>query len=152
MKRILLTRDQFSLVDGEDFEWLSQWKWHYSQCGYAVRSVYKGNPATIPMHRMILQTPRGHDTDHVNGNKLDNQRRNLRVATRSQNMMNAKKRADNTSGYKGVSWFRETRKWCAKIQIDGRSYNLGYADTREEAFLIYSRRAKELFGEFSRLN
>src|SRR5260221_205877 len=101
----------FVIVDDEDYEYLNQWKWHLSSNGYAVRRPYiKGSEKTgqkhtvVWMHRVINNTPAGRDTDHINRDRLDNRRSNLRTATFSQNSMNKGLSKSNTSGIKGISW------------------------------------------------
>ena len=75
--------------------------------------------------------------DHINGNKLDNRICNLRLATVAQNMQNLKKSKKNTTGFKGVSFYKAYNKFCAEPKIDGRKYFLGYFDTPEEASKAY---------------
>ncbi|HUB72809.1 MAG TPA: HNH endonuclease [Solirubrobacteraceae bacterium] len=83
---------------------------------------------------MLELKPDDPEVDHVNGNRLDNRRVNLRVASHSENMQNRHGlTATNTSGYRGVSWHKRRRKWIAYAQLDGRAYYLGYFDTAEEA-------------------
>lgn len=145
MKEIVLTQGKVALVDDEDFERLSQWKWHFTKLGYAVRhhGVY--------MHREILGVPKGTYVDHVNGFRLDNRKANLRACTNSQNMRNRPKTVRNKSGYKGV-FVAQQGKWGACIQIDGRQKHLGFHDTREQAAEAYNKAALELHGEFAVLN
>ncbi len=90
------------------------------------------------------------DIDHVNLIKSDNRFANLREATKSQNLANIRMFKTNTSGYKGVSWFSQTGKWVAHIRLAGKSKNLGYFNTIEDAAGAYSRAAKEHFGAFAR--
>lgn len=95
--------------------------------------------------------PNGH-IDHINGKKTDNRIENLREATSSENKYNVGLRADNTSGYKGVHWFKTRSRWRAEIKQCGKSLNLGYFDTPEEAALAYDTAARQLHGAFARLN
>src|SRR5437879_4118875 len=109
MKKIPLTQGQFAIVDDADFLELSQFSWYAQKQRhgfYAVRCIRdeKGNQRTILMHREIMRTQDGFDTDHINNDKLDNRRENLRICTASQNMQNKDIRSDSTSGFKGVSW------------------------------------------------
>lgn len=90
------------------------------------------------------------DMDHINGEKDDNRLANLREATTSQNMANARLSSHNTSGFKGVSWKCGTNKWNAKISHNGVTYHIGYFTTREAAHEAYVIKARELFGEFAR--
>lgn len=87
--------------------------------------------------------------DHINGNKKDNRISNLRTATNAQNAYNTKIRSNNTSGYKGVTLFKPTGKYAAKLRIPGKIINLGYFDTAKEAAEEYSKASKKYHGEFS---
>ena len=90
-----------------------------------------------------------HEIDHRNNDPGDNRWPNLREATPSQNAANKKRRGDNTSGYKGVSYSIEKGKWVARVQCQGRRYFCGLHDTAELAHAAYTAKAKELFGEFA---
>lgn len=138
----------YALVDDEDFEWLNQWKWHISN-EYATRQEKRKN---ILLHRIILNTPQGMYTDHINGNGLDNRRNNLRVCTRSENQMNRKLQKNNTSGYKGISWNKRKERWAVRIYLNSEGFFLGYFNNKIKAATAYNQKAKELFGEFARLN
>ena len=129
MKKIKLTKGQFTIVDDDMFDYLNQWKWCYSMsrrgsCGYAIRNNY---PETkkIYMHQVINNTPEGFETDHINRNKLDNRRANLRTATRMLNSRNQRERKDNTSGYKGISWDKETNSWAVYLSKSCKMIHLG---------------------------
>lgn len=91
------------------------------------------------------------DTDHENGIRTDNRFANLRPATRSQNMMNTKLKSHNTSGYKGVSFWKKTGKWKAQIQVDKKKLFLGYHETPEGAYEAFIFAALEHHGEYARL-
>lgn len=103
------------------------------------------------MHREIMGLSIGdqREVDHINGNRLDNRRCNLRLATHEQNMHNARRRKDNSSGFKGVSWKVRDRKWYAAIEISGKRIHLGVFDTAEEAHVAYCGAADRLHGEFA---
>ena len=89
------------------------------------------------------------EIDHINGIKDDNRIENLREATRSENECNKTKRRDNTSGYKCIGWNKAAQKWCARIQIYNKRKHLGLFDSKEEAYAVYCKAAKELHGEFA---
>lgn len=151
MKKIKLTRGKYAIVDDEDFEWLNQWKWYCSGYEYVVRSetgVKSNLRQNIFLHRILMNTPKGMETDHINGNKLDNRKSNLRICTRSQNEINKSLGINNTSGFKGVSWHKNRKKWQGKIQ----KKHLGYFDKKKNAIKTYNKTAKKLFGEFAYLN
>lgn len=149
-KSIPLTRGKFALVDDEYFEWLNQWKWTYHK-GYASR---KGETRgrEIYMHRIIAETPDGSFTDHIDLNKLNNQKANLRICSRSQNKCNMGLRKDNTSGYKGVRLDKNRMVWQARIVYCGKRKSLGYYKTVEEAAQVYDIYAEKYYGEFARFN
>lgn len=153
MKRIPLTRGQFALVDDEDYEKVSKYKW----CAKKVRyggfvAVGKISNKVIYMHRFIMNTPKRMDTDHWNHQKLDNRKENLRICNRHQNMANSKPRKNCTSKFKGIYWHKRRRKWNVSITRNGKRLNLGYFDNEIEAAKIYDKKAKEFFGEFALSN
>lgn len=104
------------------------------------------------MHSLIAATPVGMVTDHIDHNGLNNQRSNLRVCSRSENMFNQRVHSNNTSGYKGVSWNKVARKWDARIAFHGKRLLIGYFDTIEDASRAYDSAAQRLHGDFAVLN
>lgn len=150
MKEIQLTTGGVALVDDEDFDWLSQFKWISTKKKdrpYAMRFVRRG-VKMLCMHRIIIDAPTDKLVDHINGNTLDNRKSNLRLCTNAENCRNAKKYKTNTSGYKGVS--AEGRRWKAGITFEQKKIYLGTFDIPQEAHEAYKSKAKELFGEFAR--
>lgn len=142
MKRIKLTQQKFAIIDNNDFDWLNQWKWFYNNQGYAVRSKYirssgygkkDGKSMTIYMHNLINKTPSNLETDHINRNKLDNRKENLRSVTRNQNQMNLGLIRSNTSGFKGVGWSKKNQNWVAYIGINYKFKFLGYYQNIQDA-------------------
>lgn len=162
---ISLTQGQYAIVWESDYEWLMQWKWHAHwseemQIYYAVRGCLKSEGkekgTIIRMHRFILGliSEDKRDTDHKNGLTLDNRRDNLRPATSSQNSQNAKKMKNNTSGYKGVTFYDNLplNPWRGRVTLNHKQYDLGYFPTKELAYEARSKKARELHGEFVRFN
>jgi hypothetical protein len=147
MKYITLTQGHRAIVDNLDFEYINQFKWYYSK-GYAVRGIRRktesGGYRNIMMHRLINKTPLGFETDHVNRDKLDNRRSNLRTASNSLNQFNAGIRKDNTSGFIGVSWYKTTGKWRAVISVKGKLTGLGYFNKIEDAIKARQIAEREL--------
>lgn len=158
MKEIPLSKGKFALVDDEDYDFLMQWKWCVNSFGYAVRSIGYKKPngkwscKTVQMHRVVMNTPDGMDTDHRDTDKLNNQRNNLRICTRAQNKMNTNLRAGGTSGYKGVTWSKQKGKWQGYIILQGEKANLGHFACKVDAAKAYNKAALENFGKFARLN
>ena len=159
MKEIILTQGKVALVDDEDFDFINQFKWYAAKQNpinnwYAFRLVYINNkPANIMMHREIIKTPDGMETDHINHNGLDNRRCNLRVCTNYQNQANRKKRmTQSTSKYKGVSWKKSEGRWIANIRINGVNKYLGSYKNEKEAALAYNKALNNSFGDFALLN
>lgn len=129
MKRIFLTKGAETIVNDEDFEYLNQFRWQLDSDGYAVRHnlAHEGKRGSKKrMHRVILSTPKGLLVDHVNGDRLDNRRENLRNCTFVDNARNAKRHASNASGFKGVYWNKREKKWKGHIRTNNKSIHLGY--------------------------
>lgn len=169
MQTIQLTQGKMAMVDDEDFERLTKYKWFaYFHHGtwYAARCTY--DPSHGPemrdkiritrMHRDILNLVKddGKITDHIDGNGLNNQKSNLRITNHSGNVKNAKARMGRK--YKGVY---DRSKWeptnplpfAARITYDGhKDVLIGRYKTAEEAALAYNEAAKKYHGEFARLN
>lgn len=149
MKEILLSQNKVAIVDDDMFEYLNQWKWSLGCDGYAFRLDYMVSPRKhINMSRLIMRAQDGFQVDHINRDKLDNRRCNLRVCTQTQNRWNTGKRSHNTSKFKGVSFNKYHLRWEANICCNGRRIWLGRFATPEEASVAYQTKAKELFGEF----
>lgn len=128
----------YALVDPEDFDWLSRWRWSLSTEGYAVRGEYGsgGRDVTVRMHRNILGLARGdpREGDHVNRDRLDNRRSNLRIVDRRLQKHNVSSHRGGTSRFRGVWWDSRERKWFAEAHVDGRKVLLGrYQDERQAA-------------------
>ena len=151
-KKIKLTRGKFAIVDSEDFEWLNQWKWHAGKGGkYAARKIYPSE-RVIYMHRLLMNTPENMETDHVNGNGLDNRKKNLRVCTGAENRMNHKLLSTNKSGFNGVSWNKDIRKWSVCISVKAKTIHGGEFKDIIEAAKKYNELAKKYFGKYARYN
>lgn len=118
--------------------------------GYKVISI---GGIKYPAHRLawlyVYGTFPEFDTDHINGDPLDNRIVNLRAATRRQNMANKKMHKNNSSGVKGVYWCIQRKKWRASVRINGRNKHAGFFDDKEAAGAAYLAKAKELFGDFA---
>ena len=151
MKEIPLTKNTVALVDDEDYERLSKFKWHNNN-GYAKRNMPILNSSNYYtfMHWEVLGCPGTSVIDHIDGNKLNNSKSNLRVCTPQQNCWNINKGIRAASGYRGV--YRNGSKWHARIKHNGKVKHLGNFNTPEEAAMTYDVAALEYRGDFAQLN
>jgi hypothetical protein len=152
--RIPLTRGLSTVVDAADAA-LGEVRWCVLGGGprqrYAARKERAGAP-TILMHRVIVGAARGQQVDHINGDTLDNRRANLRIATHAENQRNRARSRNSLSGYKGVSPPANGKRWTATIHAGDRRVHLGSFDTAEDAARAYDKAAREMHGDFARLN
>lgn len=160
MKTIPLTQGKVALVDDEDYERLSKFKWcydkrnNYASC--CVRIPESLEWKHISMACEALQT--NSKVDHVDGEGLNNQKYNLRECTNSQNQQNRKKTKGKTSSkYKGVGFCCRDKNWRADIKfqdIFGEKAHvyLGSFTAEVEAARIYDKAARQYFGQFAALN
>jgi hypothetical protein len=151
-KTIELSNGKTAIVDDIDFPTLNKYKWSFHG-KYAHRvEIIGGKQKHIYMHRDIMAFPVGCDIDHINGNKLDNRKSNLRICTRSQNNANMGKPSNNTSGYKGVSWDKRANKWVARLNSNGKLQWSKHFDNKIDAAKAYNSVILEVFGQFAKLN
>lgn len=152
MKKIKLTQNKFALVSDCDYDFLSQWKWCAANHGhtfYARRTSYAGGEKkSVFMHRLIGERAgldMDQEVDHEDRNGLNNQRSNLRPANDKQQQENRGVQSNNTSGYRGVTWHKRSRKWQARVRHNRRDMHLGLFDTPEEASVVCEAKREELF-------
>jgi hypothetical protein len=156
MKQITLTQGQVALVDDEDYKSLMTHKWCAKwdpsvNTWYAVRNTPRPEHKCVWMHRVVMGITEGF-VDHKDHNGLNNCKNNLRICTNSQNQHNRSKRGEHTSIYKGVCWDKSRNNWKATIMINRKVINLGRFKDEKEAAKSYNEKAKELFGEYAKLN
>ena len=124
------------LVDLMDLPQVARHSWYITTRGYAATRI---NGKIVYLHRMLMR-PEELQVDHINRNKLDNRRSNLRIVTNQQNHFNMPVNSNNSSGVSGVYWHRQCRKWCVQITVNGRTIHGGlYSDLKNAAL-----RRKEL--------
>lgn len=140
------------MVDKEDAEILLSHTWTITAHGYAIRSfTSEGKRKYTYLHREVLNFPTGL-VDHINMDKLDNRKENLRVCTKAENARNSSKSKNNTSGYKGVYLNKRTNSWMAAIIVNRKQLHLGYFKNKLDAALAYNEAALIHHGEYARLN
>ena len=143
--------DKF-IIDAEDFDRVKDFCWRINKNGYVVANMKSGTNKTIIMHRIIMKAKKDDIIDHINWNKKNNLKSNLRFATKSENNVNIKKRKDNTSGYTGVK--NNNGKWKSQISFNGKRIHLGTFDKFEDAVIArknYEDRIHKTFnGEINR--
>lgn len=156
-----LTKGYEAIVDKDDLPLVESFCWWVEiakkangsiRAVYAVRSVMKERKSRLAyMHRVIAQTPIGMETDHIDGDGLNNRRENLRVVTTAQNQHNQRTPSHNTSGVKGVCWDKGRCKWRAYIKLNGRLIHLGMFEDILDAAAAYAKASENIHGDFGRL-
>jgi hypothetical protein len=144
----------FLLVDDGDYEKFGHYRWHLSTNGYPTTSTYNSETKKdklLKLHRLIMGYPKGLTVDHINGDKLDNRRSNLRICTQAENSRNRKKPEGNNK-YKGVRLQETSKRFRAVIRVNGKYISLGGYATEEEAAMAYNEAAYIYFGKFAKLN
>lgn len=151
VRYIPLTRGKYSIVDAEDFEKLSKYKWTLIKRGKGEYACRREKGRHISMHRVIMNAPDDVVVDHIDGNGLNNRRSNLRLCTKAQNSYNSRPRG-GSSGYVGVTYRKRDGKYYAVIGFQGEKVHVGEFDDEIEAARARDFKALELQGEFAYLN
>ena len=158
MTEIPLTKKYVAIIDLEDFERVSQYKWYAAKWKgnvYAKANIRNNDGVKKPvrMHRFLLGvTDPNIKVDHRDRNSLNNQKSNLRICTQAENTRNRGMDRRNVTGYKGPVWDKTNNRWSVCITFNYKTIRIGRYDTLEEAARAYNVKAKELFGEFAVLN
>lgn len=156
MKEILLGNGEKTLVDDEDYKKFVNYlgvSWSKTSHGYvATKKMVNYRVTHFYLHRLVIDAKDGETVDHINRNRLDNRKSNLRICTQAQNCWNNDKKSKR-SGYKGV-WkdYGKRHGYSAVITVSGERTYLGHFDTKEKAALAYNEAAVNLKGEFAVLN
>jgi len=136
----------YGIIDKEDYRKIKKYKWCLSPQGYVV--TWDGKR----LHRLINNTFYNYDTDHIDNNKLNNRKENLRVCTKLENSRNVGLSSNNSSGFKGVWWENGNKKWRALINANGMAIHLGCFANKNDAARAYNCAAIKYHGEFAKLN
>lgn len=153
MKKIKLGRSgKFATVDDKDYPKTLGYNWWLSKEGAAYTQIGdRENRRNLYLHRLIMTPSKDKVVDHINHDRLDNRRENLRICLQADNRKNSIKRRDSTNKYKGVCLI-QGRHWMARIRHQGEGIYLGYFKSQELAALAYNEAAIKLFGEYASLN
>ena len=135
--------------DIDDFDIIKDLCW-YIETGGRVCARNPDNKTPFKLHRIIMciEDPKV-EVDHINHNQSDNRKSNLRICSRRENARNTRVQKNNTTGYKGVSFRKDTKRYSARIEFNKKVINLGCFKTLEEALIERLKAEKRLFGEFS---
>jgi hypothetical protein len=134
MKYIKLTKGKRTIIDDDDFDRVSKKKWNFD--GRYAMGWHNGKH--IRLHKFIMGEKDNLQIDHINEDKLDNRKCNLRFCTRSENIHNKRSSRKNTSGFRGVCWDKERNKWMAYININGKRKTIGRFLDKNEAARMYN--------------
>jgi len=160
MKILQLTKGKYTFVDDEDYEWiLKMGRWCYVNSGYAFKLAKQNDKqrigSSLLLHRVIMDKygllEIKKEVDHINRNKLDNQKKNLRIETSSENKINKYVTLKNNT-YRGVTWKEKTKKWRVRIKKNNKEIFIGSFDNEIEGAIAYDKMAKKLFKDFAILN
>jgi hypothetical protein len=150
-----LGKGKEAVIDATDVWLVEHRNWSVTVHGYArtaIESDKRPSGTAIFMHRFLIGAPKGTYVDHIDGDKLNNTRANLRLCTMAENQANRSAQSNNKTGYKGVSFCKKTGRYRAQLVNESRIYRIGRFDTAEEAARAYDAVAKQTAGEFARLN
>ncbi|MBO5484350.1 MAG: HNH endonuclease [Lachnospiraceae bacterium] len=142
---VLLPNNQIMKCDEEDWYLWKEHYWRVGNNGYACSNAFEEDKGTIYFHQLVIDCPDGMVRDHINRDRLDNRRCNLRIVSPRRNSLNSGMNKNNTSGVKGV--YRSRNKWVAQIVSNGKNHYLGSYDSIEEASDVRRKAEIEYFGE-----
>lgn len=137
-------------IDKADEEKVKEFKWYVciDKRGYASVCTARNTP----LYRYLLGSPKGAEIDHIDHDRLNNRRSNLRLCTHQQNQINQPLQKNNTSGVSGVSYYPAREKFRARIKICQHDIHLGYYETFEEAVMARNVGMECMFGEYGIYN
>jgi len=152
MKTLPLSQGKVAIVDDADYEFLSQWKWSYSgpEGGYAIRRTSKKDPIAgrrVYLHRVIAKAQEGDIVDHINRDRLDNSRGNLRTVSAQHNVINRPIHSRNKTGVKGV-YVNPAGKFIVNMSLNNRTKYLGTFDTLDAAEQCRKEGCEKFYGVY----
>lgn len=162
-RKIPVGKGLFAIVDSRDYKSLVNHKWHHKRSEHSIYAYTNINTGRrrkngkflyygMPMHRMILDPPKNSFVDHIDGNGLNNTRKNIRVCTQTQNAKNRHRQKSSKAPYKGISFCKQSKKWRPRISVKGKNISFGLFSCPVAAARAYDEKAIQHHGEFARLN
>ena len=147
IKLIALTQGQVTIIDAFKYDWAMRTNW-WARWDPTIHGYYALGPITF-MHRILIGAKGEERVDHKNGNSLDNRLENLRIVSNFENAWNRKVRSTCKSGYTGIHWRDDIKKWQVDICSHGKRIHLGYHAKWEDALAVRIKAEQEYFGEFA---
>lgn len=135
-----------TIIDKEDAERVSKYKWCLMNTGDVITAL--GNKR-LKLHRLLINAPNESEVDHIDRNRLNNRKNNLRICKHSENLRNLSKRKDNTSGFTGVIWCKRNKRWKAQICLHGKCVYLGSFMSIDDAIACRLKAEKKYFQEYA---
>ncbi len=146
----ITSKDRVFVFDADEIMAVKKYTWSIDNNGYVVTNLGYGK--TLHLHRLIMGNIDGKVIDHISRDRLDNRKINLRHVTQQQNVQNSGMNKNNSTGYKGVYFDKQRKKYAAEIMCGRKKHYLGRFNTAREAAIAYNRKAIKLFGEYAFLN
>lgn len=140
----------YAVVDEEDYERVKHLRWMLTKKGYVT---YRPDMHThVMLHNLVMNVPNSSGVDHIDRDKLNNQKHNLRITTNSIQGQNRGRFKNNSTGFRGVSYHKGHNKFQASIKFNYQAIHIGYFETKEEAARAYDKMAITLFGITAEVN
>lgn len=136
-----------AIVDLKDLDMVMQYKWSLNRHGYARTRLKDGR--MLSLHKFITGTDENTIVDHINRNRLDNRKENLRIVSWNENAINKGLQSNNKSGVAGVSYYKRRKRWVAEIKYNGKKKVIGYFKNKEDAIRARLLEEKRLLGEYA---
>lgn len=135
-----------TIIDAEDVELIKPYSWSLSK---GRHTQYCKSNQVGPLHRLVMNAPKGMVVDHINHNGLDNRKSNLRICTNQENICNCEIPKNNKSGCKGVYWAKDKNKWTVQVTINNKTIYIGRYTNLEEAIEARKEASKKYYNEFA---
>jgi hypothetical protein len=150
MTEVRVAKGLVALIDDENLSLVMPYRWRENKYGYAVSEIYgpDSTKKVVFMHRLITNAVKGQIVDHINRDRLDNRRSNLRFVDKSQNRWNQGVRKDSNTGIKGVGWDATNKSWRVRFNARGITHWIGRFKDLETAKSEYLKAVLEVHGEF----